>query len=202
MGPRKPAPEHAATSVDARAAKSRERGIRAARSILVDEGVRGLTHARVAEVSGLHRATIYRHWPTTISMLLEVTHEETASALPVLSGELRVDLLATLSALRDELVGGFGRFLASLMDSAERDAALAEAKFRIVDEGLTSMRVSLEGGVRRGELRPDLDLDLGVAQLFGPVFHRRFLSKEPVSDAYLAEVVDAFLVLRGPVAPG
>jgi AcrR family transcriptional regulator len=168
--------------------------LQAARSILLDEGLGGLTHARVAEVSGLHRATIYRHWPTVVSLLIEVTREETASALPPASGELRRDLIATLSALRDELASGFGQFLASLLDSAEHDEDLSDAKFRIAAEGLASIRLILEDAMGRNELAPDLDVELGVSQLFGPVLYRRFLSPVPVTDDFLIEIVDAFLV--------
>ena len=191
-----PTSDTARPPVDARAAKSRARSLSAARSILLEDGLSGLTHARVAEVSGLHRATIYRHWPTVVSLLIEVTRDETASALPQSSGDLREDLIATLSALRDELVNGFGRFLASLLDSAEHDEDLYEAKLRIAAEGLASIRRSLEDAMQRGELAPDLDLDLSVSQLFGPVFYRRYLSREPSSDDFLIAVVDAFLSAR------
>lgn len=185
------------SSLDARAVKSRARGVNAARAILLEEGVNALTHARVSEVSGLHRATIYRHWPTMISLLIEVTRDETAAALPPLIGELRVDLTATLEALRDELAEGFGRFLASLLDRAEHDEDLAEAKFGIVAEGLTTIRTSLEDAVRRGELPSDLDVDLSVSYLFGPVFYRRFLSQMPMSDDFVSAVVDSFLSGHG-----
>jgi AcrR family transcriptional regulator len=188
--------------LDARAARSHARGLSAARSILLDEGLSRLTHARVAEVSGLLRATVYRHWPTAISLLIAVTRDETASALPAPSGDLPADLFATLRTLRDELAGGFGRFLASLMDSAEHDRDLSEAKFRITAEGMASLRLSLEEGMQRRELAADLDLELSVSQLFGPVLYRRFLSREPMSDDLLVQVVDAFLRIHRRVPQG
>ena len=93
-------------------------------------------------------------------------------------------------------MSGFGRFLASLLDSAEHDEDLSDAKFRIAAEGLASIRLILEDAMQRNELAADLDVDLGVSQLFGPVLYRRFLSPEPLTDDFLIAIVDAFLSMR------
>jgi AcrR family transcriptional regulator len=184
------------SALDARAARSRARALIAARAILVEEGVLGLSHQRVAEVSGLHRATIYRHWPTTIALLLDVTAQETAAAMPRPTGDLRADLLAALLALRDELVDGFGRFLATLLDRAEFDDELHAAKLEIAANGLASVRVSIDDAIARGDLHQSVEVDVGVAQLFGPILYRRFLSANPISDTFIIEIVDSFLAIH------
>lgn len=52
-----------------------------------------------------------------------------------------------------------------------------------------------EEPVERGEIPADTDIPSGVARLVGPLFYRRWFSREPVDDAFLDEVV------RGVVSP-
>jgi AcrR family transcriptional regulator len=179
---------------DARAERSRAAALAAARELLLSEGLAAMTHARVAEVAGLHRATVYRHWPSMVPLLLDVTRHETAVTIPAPTGDLRHDLNAGLRGVRDDLVDrGFGRFLAALIDQAERDEALHAAKVSIVAVGLGAIRVALCQAIERGELPSDLDIDAGVSQLFGPILYRRLLSAEQIPDGYIEQLVDAYL---------
>ena len=62
----------------------------------------------------------------------------------------------------------------------------------------------LERGVERGDLRPDLDLELALDVLGGPLFYRLLITGGPI-DEQLAEGVRE-LILRGfapdkPAAP-
>ena len=44
----------------------------AARGLLSENGPSAVTHLRVAEVSGVARATVYRHWPDRADILLDL----------------------------------------------------------------------------------------------------------------------------------
>jgi AcrR family transcriptional regulator len=179
---------------DARVGRSRAAGLAAARELLLGEGLAAMTHARVAEVSGLHRATVYRHWPSMVALLLDVTNHETAVTIPAPTGDLCHDLNAGLCAVRDDLVDrGFGRFLAALIDQAERDEDIHAAKVAIVAVGLGAIRAALVAAIERGEFPSDLDVDAGVSHLFGPILYRRLLSAEQIPDDYIAALVDAYL---------
>jgi len=182
---------------DARAERSRAAALAAARELLLGEGLAAMTHARVAEASGLHRATVYRHWPSRVALLLDVTRHETAVTIPAPTGRLRHDLNAGLRAVRDDLVDrGFGRFLAALIDQAERDEDLHAAKVSIVAVGLGAIRAALSEAIERGELRSDLDINAGVSQLFGPILYRRLLSAEQIPDDYIEQLVDNYLAVH------
>lgn len=182
---------------DARVGRSRAAALSAARELLLGEGLAAMTHARVAEASGLHRATVYRHWPSTVALLLDVTRHETAVTIPAPTGDLRHDLNAGLRAVRDDLVDrGFGRFLAALIDQAERDEDIHAAKVAIVAVGLGAIRAALSEAIERGELPSDLDIDAGISQLFGPILYRRLLSAEQIPDEYIEQLVDAYLAVH------
>jgi Tetracyclin repressor-like, C-terminal domain len=68
-----------------------------------------------------------------------------------------------------------------------RDAELA----RLVREGFlarrrAALRVVLERGIERGELRAGLDIDLALDVLAGPLFYRLLITGGPI-DEQLAE---------------
>ena len=63
------------------------------------------------------------------------------------------------------------------------------------------MRVVLERGTARGDLRSDLDLELALDVLGGPLFYRLLVTGGPIDQALADGVVE--LILRGfaPSAP-
>ena len=44
----------------------------AARELFHEQGPAAVTHLRVAETSGVARATVYRHWPDRVGILLDL----------------------------------------------------------------------------------------------------------------------------------
>jgi hypothetical protein len=61
----------------------------------------------------------------------------------------------------------------------------------------TGTKLVLERAIARGELRSDIDLEVAADVLAGPVFYRHLVSHMPIDDAYLAEVLRAFLRAYG-----
>jgi hypothetical protein len=58
-----------------------------------------------------------------------------------------------------------------------------------------ALRVVLERGVGRGELRRDLDLELALDVLGGPLFYRLLITGGPIDERLASGVVD--LIMRG-----
>ena len=44
-------------------------------------------------------------------------------------------------------------------------------------------------GIERGEVDPDVEPDTLVDLVVGPVFHRHFVSRRPITDGWIAEIV-------------
>ena len=54
-----------------------------------------------------------------------------------------------------------------------------------------------------GELPADLDLDALISQLVGPLFYRRFISRQPLTPAFVRQLVrSALMPLVLPPASG
>ncbi|MDI6944387.1 TetR/AcrR family transcriptional regulator [Microbacterium barkeri] len=133
-----------------------------------------VTVSRVVELSGVSRAALYRRWPSMTDLLaaaLDVGRE--APRIP-----LGDDLLAALLAAYTTGSAGAGyteeRFRLRLR-LAMTDRKLAQAYWRShVARRRGGVAALLAEGVRRGELRDDLDIDACI-DLINGVFYYQFV---------------------------
>lgn len=181
--------------VDPRVLRTRTAVLEAARAILVEEGWDGLTHLRVAERSGVTRATIYKHWPERSALFLEALVPERDALRVRITGDVRQDLIAGLKSLRAELATEQSgrRLLVTLLARAEWDPELRSIKSSVVHNGQTAVRGILEKAIALGDLHSDLNPDYGVTQLVAPVVYRSIVSEEEPTSDFITVTVDSFL---------
>ena len=168
----------------------------AARAILADSGVRGLTIEGAAARSGVAKTTIYRRYRSkqdlALAVVLEMTREVVATER---EGDTRIHLIGLVDTavglLRDTIMG---RVMQGLASDIATDPQLSEA-FR---EQVVNLRVRRVGeivqfGIEREELRADTDPAFLQELLFGPVYHRLLLSGGPLDTDLGERIVDAVL---------
>lgn len=178
---------------DPRAQRTRAAALAAARELLLTEGRDAVTPSRVADRSGVGRATIYRHWPEPLALLVEAATPPPAPQAPAPSGDLAADLVARLDALRRGLDGTpLSAVFAMLVERAEHEPELARLQQELADTGSAPLRELLRDAVRRGEL-PRLDEDRAVDMLAGPLFYRRFIARRPIPPRLPRRLVADFL---------
>jgi hypothetical protein len=84
-------------------------------------------------------------------------------------------------------------FFATLIERAEHDEEFADLHCRMAELRSRPVVAVLEAAVDRGDLPADLDVPAAVATIDGPVFYRRLISREPLTDEFLEGVIDGFL---------
>lgn len=102
--------------------------------LVLTEGAGAVTALRVSEHACVARSTIYEHWPTRDTLLLDAIDMVIAPHAPTrIIGDLGADLRAALDGLRERLERRpFRVWFATLLDHANRDEAFAEAQLRFV----------------------------------------------------------------------
>jgi AcrR family transcriptional regulator len=182
-------------ATDAASRRPRSKALRAAMQILRTEGWDAVTQARVAEASGVGRATIYRHWSDRTQLIRDAVVASlvvTPHVLP--TGELRADLIDELGYLRHYMTNNdLMPVLAALIDRAEWQPDLTQVKHDLVDQGMSMIRSLIARAVADGTLRPDTDANASISVLVGPMHYRRLISNEPIDDAFLAWLVDNYI---------
>jgi AcrR family transcriptional regulator len=177
--------------VDSRVERSRHAILIAAFELLEEGGVSGFSVDEVARRSRVAKTTIYRHWPTREALVLDACSRITAEQEIPDTGSLRGDLEAILSNIAHLLqTANWSSVLPSIVDTAERDPDFAEIHSRIQRGHAAPLRAVLERAADRGELPADTDVPTIVAALLGPLFYRRWFSREPIDDAFVTAIVD------------
>lgn len=184
--------------MDPRGAHSRAAALQAARALLTEDGWEGVTHARVAERSGLGRATIYRHWPDPLALRRDALTEEVEVFHVTPTGDLRADLVAELTAIGHELVErGQARVIVTVIDQAARNPDLDRFKRALIDEGCSVVRRMIDDALAGGALQPAVSPDDAVDALVGPIVFRRIFASSEISPGFVATIVDGFLTSHG-----
>ncbi|WP_433337529.1 TetR/AcrR family transcriptional regulator C-terminal ligand-binding domain-containing protein [Spirillospora sp. CA-294931] len=192
-------PDGAGRPLDPRTIRSRQAALAAVRELLTESGLPGVTHVTVAARSGVGRSTLYRHWPDVPSMVSEALAQVRVAATPVPTGHLRTDLVNLLNGTRMVLHHPASeRAMRALIERSGIDPAYTELKRQLHRSGAAVIEEFLNAGIARGDLSADLDLDLAVAQLAGPVFYDRLLADRDVPPATVEKIVDAWLTLYAP----
>lgn len=193
--PTKVAPDPSRRSETAR------RAILAAALDLVGEvGYAKLTIEGIAQAAGVGKQTIYRWWPSKgplfFDAFLTLAGEGEAAALPD-TGDLAADLKLVLSATVDELNDPrFDQTMRALHTEIVHDPNLAADYATRLDGPMRELKKErLRSAQRAGQLAEDVDLDVAVDLVWGPVLNRWLHRTAPLTSDYACQVVDT--ALRG-----
>jgi AcrR family transcriptional regulator len=146
--------------------------------LLAEVGIPGMSMDAVAARACVSKATIYRRWDSKEDLVIDVIGGLVTAADATSTGEIRTDLLQVLGrfgAFVSELKAGsiFARLAGEVQAGSDLGKHYADAVIlprRAVIAGL------IEAARERGELRRDLDVELAVDMLVGPVIVRSLMA--------------------------
>jgi len=191
-GPRSATPStgSSAGELDARVRRSRDRVLATALELLSESGVSGFTVDEVASRSGVAKTTIYRHWPSREALVLDAASRISAEQEVPDTGSLEGDL-AVLLADTGHLLGTarWSSVVPSIVDVAERDPEFAEIHGKIQRGHAVALREVIERAAGRGEIPATADRSAMVSALIGPLYYRRWFSREPIDDQFVTVIV-------------
>ncbi len=158
----------------------------------------------VAARSGVAKTSIYRRFAgkheIALAILLEIV--PTVGRAPD-RGDTRRELVdyveRTIRAFRNTTMGAV---MKGLVSDLSTDVQLSGAfRVQVIAQRMAATQTILERGINRGEIRPDIDMELAHELLVSPIFYRMFLSGEPLRTRFATQIVDAVLPgLRPPTA--
>jgi len=154
-----------------------------------------LSMEAVAATAGVGKATIYRRWPNKEALIVDAVISMKGPVPAVRGRSVRDDLVALLTRVGLHTDGRATRIIACLLPELQRNAAMHGCYQAIIEPRREVMREVLRRGVGTGELRADLDIELALALLSGPMITQNVLRWNPkLAAGGLAErVVDAVL---------
>lgn len=167
-------------------------------ALLSEEGYSALTVEGVAIRAGVGKATIYRRWPSKLPLVVEAF-----GGLPgfedVDSGTLRSDLGSMLRNYLEQFnATPLAAVLPSLVGERIHNPEFAELIDPLLRNRRQPLRRALERAVARGEISPEVDLDLAADLIVGPIGVRLFFTGRRIGPKMVMPMVS--LALRG-IAP-
>jgi AcrR family transcriptional regulator len=170
--------------------------LKAAYELLTETGLGGASLDEVSRRSGVAKTTIYRYWADRSALLLEACMEHAPKLEAPDTGSLRGDLMALASVMAQRLrTGRWSSALPSIIDAAERDRVIAELQTLQHKGMMAAFDIVAARARRRNELRADIESSELTAAIAGPLFYRRWFSRQKLDDRFVKRVVDG--ALRG-----
>lgn len=147
-------------------------------AVLMEDGYRGLRMEAVVARSGVGKATLYRRFGSKEELVAHVVRHLNQGITAPDTGSLLGDWEALAGAvLAAARTSQSAVFLPRLLAESAGDPELHPIFYEnLVHPRRAALREVLERAVERGELRPDLDLELVIDVLTGPVIYRLLLS--------------------------
>jgi AcrR family transcriptional regulator len=186
-GPSKPM----AGETDGRPERSRKAVLAATLQLLARGGLGGVSMDEVSRRSGVAKTTIYRHWPSRSALLLDACSNLGAKPQVPDTGTLRGDLTELAIQMAGRLRSDrWASILPSMLDAAERDPELAEVHTRLHAGFMEPLYVVIGRAEERGELPPGRDPSEIVAAVVGPLYYRRWFSRQPLDERFAVSIVE------------
>ncbi|MEU8300970.1 TetR/AcrR family transcriptional regulator [Micromonospora sp. NPDC048909] len=191
------------STADAPRSPGRPRSVRADEAIieatldLLAEGstIEALSIEAIAARAGVGKATIYRRWAGKDALLLDALRR-LKGILPQPAGHsVRDDLVLLVGAIGKNVDPRASKIMPCLVPEVNRSPDHFRLYQNIIAPRRQLMREVLRRGIAEGVLRPDLDLEVTMALLTGPMLIQRVLQWNPDLDeqALPGQVVDTVL---------
>ncbi|WP_433462438.1 TetR/AcrR family transcriptional regulator [Spirillospora sp. CA-128828] len=160
-------------------------------------GYRRLTMEGVATAARTGKAAIYRRWRSTDELIADaLKHVLPESPAAPATGKVREDVLQILTCLRDTIVACRGAAFRVLKEETEEGKGLLHdvIRDRLSQPIRDLLFQALEEAAARGEIRPAA-VTRQIADV-GPsvIVYRNLTEGGPMTDDYLASVVDEIVM--------
>lgn len=180
--------------LDERVRRSRETVLGVTAELLIERGFAGASVDEITRRSGVAKTTIYRHWPTRGDLLRDACSTLGTPLEVPDTGSFEQDVTALLTSLAHLLRSAkWTSVLPSVIDAAERDPDIAAVYSKLQEGHSAPLKFMIQRAMQRGELPKTTDSALLVAALTGPLFYRRWFSREPLSSSFAKQIVRLFL---------
>jgi AcrR family transcriptional regulator len=157
-----------------RSEKSRRAILKAVNALLLRMSVQDLSIESIAKKAKVGKTTIYRWWPNKTAVVMDALINQPGMSSPLPTAATNTEAVEMLvDKLVRVLSSTNGQIIAQLFSEAQADEKSLEVFEQSFLAPLTdAIQYSIERGKDDGEFRRDIDTDMAVDMICGPVFFR------------------------------
>jgi AcrR family transcriptional regulator len=170
-------------------------------ALLASRGYGEISMETLAERAGVSRTTIYRRWPSKAAAVVAAVSSLYLDRVEVPdTGSLSDDLVTLLSESYRVMADGDGRVLERLLRESGQHSELVDVVRSILYARRRLYATILSRATARGELTAEVDQELLLDLLLGPLWFRLLVSGAPITPDAARSVTE--LVLEGALTRG
>jgi AcrR family transcriptional regulator len=171
--------------------------LRSALKLLGDNGFSDLTIESVAAHANVGKATVYRWWPNKAALIADAFASSTTRKLRFPdAGSVYTDMSQQMRQLIKIFRSRRGRIVSAILAAGQRERdVIAAVRERFLKPRRQEAYETLRRGIARGELRSDVDMDLLLDSLYGPIYMRFLIRHDELTPEFVDRLCQ--LVLSG-----
>ncbi len=173
-----------------RSEQARRAIFRSTLKLLQRSSFSGLTIEAVAADANVGKATVYRWWPNKGALVVDAFASSAEGQLHFPNtGSVYRDMSLQMTQFLSILRSQRGRIVAALLAGGQTDPeVLAAFRDRFLLPRREEAYKTLRRAIQRGELPPDLDLDVTLDTLYGAIYMRFLIGHAKLTDTYIHDV--------------
>lgn len=147
----------------------------------------------IAAAANVAKQTIYRWWPSRTAVILDALVTGTMKATPFPeTNNIRADFEAHLRTVIKLFNSPTGRIVREMLAEAQTDPTIAnEFRQRFWQPRRDLSQARLERGIELGLVRADLDHEIVLDAIYGPLWTRLVIGHLPMKPTHAAAITSA-----------
>jgi AcrR family transcriptional regulator len=175
--------------------------LRSTLKLLGENGFSDLTIEAVALHAGVGKATVYRWWPHKAALIADAFASSTSRTLHFPdTGSVYTDLSQQMRRVVKIFRSRRGRIVSAMLGGGQSDRELITAfRERFLWPRRREAYATLRQAIQRGELRKDVDMDLLLDSLYGPIYMRFLIRHDKLTPDFVDRLCKLVLAGARPV---
>ncbi len=178
-----------------RSEQAQEAILRSVLNLLEEVGFGEFSIEAVAERAKVSKATVYRWWPSKAALIADAFHSSAVEELYFPdTGSVLKDMSEQMVRLVKVFRSSRGKLVSALIAAGQSDMELLEAfRQRFLFPRRREAYQTLQRAVDRGELSKDVDFDLLLDALYGPIYMRFLIRHDSLTREFALDLCDLVL---------
>jgi AcrR family transcriptional regulator len=177
----------------ARSESARIAILNATLNLLETHSLQQITIEAIAKEAGVGKATIYRWWPSKVSVVIDAFVQNHIVQTPMpKGGSCREAIAAHIHRMVQQYAGKGGRLVAQILAEGQSDPeVLCEFRERFFYGRRAMVREVIEEGRRNGEFRTDINAEFLMDVVYSPVYFRLIMGHLPLDQEFAGELAES-----------
>jgi AcrR family transcriptional regulator len=155
--------------------------------LLAKKGFSEFTIEAVAAHASVGKATVYRWWPDKAALIADAFASSTTRKLHFPdTGSVRTDMSQQMRQLVKILLSRRGRIVSAMLGAGQSDNNLIAAfRERFLKPRRQEAYATLRRGILRGQLGKNVDMNLILDSLYGPIYMRFLIRHDKLTPEFV-----------------